>query len=220
MYLIDMHVHTAETSRCGMVAAQELVMYYHNIGYQGLIITDHYYRPFFEKIVGCTWEEKIQRFLKGYHSALKIGEDVGMQIFLGMEIQFEENPNDYLIYGIDEAFLIENPNLYSLGLKKFRSLTKDQGIMIFQAHPFRVGLVPAEASLLDGVEVYNGNQRHNSHDHLAVDFAREHHLLALSASDYHQEEDLGQGGIVLSTPVKDWHTLSQVLKEGKYHLKA
>ena len=50
-----------------------------------------------------------------------------------------------------------------------------------QAHPFRTGLTREDPALLDGVEVFNGNARHDSHNDDALRFARENGLLFFPA---------------------------------------
>ena len=89
--------------------------------------------------------------------ALSKGLSLGLNVILGLEIRFIDGPEDYLIYGVNEEFLIENPELYNLNLMEFRNMVKDKGMLIYQAHPFRPGLVVQEPKLLDGIEVYNGN---------------------------------------------------------------
>ena len=42
-FLLDMHMHTKETSSCGEVPAAEGVRLYKEAGYQGVMITDHYH---------------------------------------------------------------------------------------------------------------------------------------------------------------------------------
>lgn len=58
MFKIDTHVHTAETSACAKTMAREAVQLYKESGYQGIIITDHYYEYYFETSVERTWESK------------------------------------------------------------------------------------------------------------------------------------------------------------------
>jgi predicted metal-dependent phosphoesterase TrpH len=70
------------------------------------------------------------------------------------------------------------------------------GGLVIQAHPFRY-LRPVRASLLDGVEVMNGNPRHNSQNAKAAAFARKHNLIQFSGSDTHMSEDVARGGLRL-----------------------
>ena len=67
---------------------------------------------------------------------------------------------------------------------------------MFQAHPFRNGTA-VEPDLLDGIEVQNGNPRHDSRNDLAEAYAATHGLLAVGGSDAHRSEDIGRGGITL-----------------------
>jgi hypothetical protein len=197
----DMHVHTCEVSNCGRVSAAGVVQLHKNAGYDGVVITDHYYREYFQHLPEGKWEEKVDTFLCGYRKALEAGKRENLNVLMGLEIRFEKSLNDYLVYGVSEAFLKENPELYRLGLKKFKALAQKNNLLIFQAHPFRLGMVVSRPSLLDGVEVYNGNMRHNSHNSLALAYAKLNGLLMTSGSDFHEEEDLARGGVLFSRHV-------------------
>lgn len=214
-YLLDTHVHTDEVSRCGKVPARKLVNLYKEAGYDGIVITDHYYQGFFETMSGWDWSRKSDAFLAGYREALEEGGKIGLDVFLGAELRFTEHENDYLVYGIDREFLLNHPCLYDLGLKRFRELIRNRDILLYQAHPFRVGMVPAPPPLLDGVEVFNGNPRHDSQNSHARQFALENGLKMLSGSDFHQVEDLAGGGIVLKERIRSGRELVKVLKAGR-----
>lgn len=200
-YKYETHLHTVESSPCAKVPAAEAVRIYHHEGYAGIIVTDHYFRGVFDKQPFRKWDEKIDRFLSGYRKALNEGCKVGLDVHLGMEIRFDENDNDYLVYGIDEEFLKENRKLYRLTLREFKGLAADKGIAIIQAHPFRPAMVPAPSSLIDGVEVWNGNLRHDSLNHLALGYAAENGLKMLSGSDFHRAEDAFRGGVIIDRKI-------------------
>ncbi len=213
MYKYDTHVHTDETSSCAKVQARDAVRMYKEAGYKGIVITDHYAKRFFEKSPGCSWSEKIDDFLKGYRIALDEGEKIGLTVMLGIEIRFTENPNDYLVFGLDEKFLKENKELYYLGLAKFRKFIEGQGVLIYQAHPFRNKMERADPKLLDGVEVFNGHPRHESNNHLALEFAKSNNLKMLSGSDFHQVDDVARGGIFSENEIKSIKDLVNLLSE-------
>ncbi|WHH59913.1 PHP domain-containing protein [Petroclostridium sp. X23] len=215
LYKYDTHVHTQEVSECGKVKAGETVRLYHEAGYDGIVITDHYYRRYFDRLEGQTWNEKIDFFLSGYNQAKVYGRKLGVDVILGMEIRFEENVNDYLVYGIYEDFLKENKELYKLTLTAFKELVKHEEILIIQAHPFRTGMIPANPTLIDGVEVFNEHPRHDSRNHLALAFARQNGRLMLSGSDFHQAQDAARGGIVVPERISDSQELVKVIKEGR-----
>src|SRR5690606_22097394 len=136
MYKYDVHVHTAEVSPCGQVRARDIVKLYKDKGYDGIVITDHYYIEYFECLNETTWEDKIKSYLSGYYAAREAGYKYGIDVFLGMELRFKESINDFLIYGINENFLFDNPMLYEWNLEEFRQLKNKYDILIYQAHPY------------------------------------------------------------------------------------
>ena len=213
--LFDTHVHTRETSLCAAVPAVQLVRMYKTAGYDGIVITDHYHRQFFEPLKGLPWEEQADRFLRGYRAAREEGERVGLTVLPGMEIRFPENDNDYLVFGLDEDYIQKHPMLFLLGLTRFREAVQEAGLVIVQAHPYRPGCTPADPMLLDAVEVYNGNPRHDSHNDLARAFAEQHRLPVTSGSDFHQQEDLARGGIQLPQMPASPGELAAMLKNGR-----
>lgn len=211
-YFYDMHVHTFETSSCAIIKALELVRLYKDVGYQGIVVTDHFFADYFENLTVQSWEEKIDKFLEGYKNAFKEGQEIGLDVFLGIELQFNEGKNDYLVYGIDEDFLKANNELYRLGLIRFKELVKAQDILIYQAHPFRSWVTPAKPSLIDGIEVFNGRLEFDSSNDKALVYAKNNDLKMISGSDFHQIEDLASGGIILPKQIKSNKDLVKVLK--------
>lgn len=214
-YRIDPHVHTAEVSVCGKVSAAEMVRLYHQAGYQGFIVTDHYYSGFAEQHADGAWTAVVDAFLEGYHRAAAAAWPLDMDILLGMEIRFEEGPEDYLVFGFDPEFLYRQPHLYRHTLDSFREATQDQGILIVQAHPFRKGMTAASPSLVDGIEAFNGNPRHDSCNHLAYAYGRQAGRLLLSGSDAHQPQDVGNGAIALPERITTGSDLVEWMLSGK-----
>ena len=47
-YRYEMHAHTAECDPYAKIGGAEMVKRYHAIGYQGIVITDHYFSMFFD----------------------------------------------------------------------------------------------------------------------------------------------------------------------------
>jgi hypothetical protein len=219
-YLFDVHVHTREVSPCGVLSAVEIVRMYRQAGYHGIVVTDHYYPglPSFQESAG--WEEAVARYLGGFCRARAEGERIGLTVLWGLELSLRgENPGDFLVYGLEEAFLLEQPHLYRLELEELRHRIRPAGALVYQAHPFRPGMRPAAAALLDGVEVFNGNPRHDSRNHLAARFAERHRLLAVSGSDVHQVDEVGQGGLRLARIPAGNRDLAELLRDpGSYRL--
>ena len=219
-YKIELHAHSSESSRCGSIRAEDVVKKYKKAGYSALVLTDHYYARFFDKIANLSWEKQLEKYLTGYKIAKRTALNLDFMVFLGIEIKFINDPNEYLVYGLSEGFLLKYPKLHQLSLAEFRTLTADQSqeILIFQAHPFRTGMAPAALELLNGFEVYNGNPRHDSQNNKALSYAREHNLKMISGSDFHENEDLARGGINAESLPENQQQLINILKERNYSL--
>lgn len=221
MYSYETHCHTAEVSGCASVPAAEVIRHYKEAGYSGVNISDHYDTGFFlRRTAGLsTFQEQADAWLKGYRLAKAEGDAIGLSVFLGMELRTEESSNDYLLFGVTEEFVYDNPRLYEWKMADVCKLTKEYGILIFQAHPYRAGLVFTPA-VLDGVEVYNRNPRHNSHNDLACKAAETYGLRRSSGSDYHQLEDLARGGIRTEQPLTTTQQFRDIFLSERYELIA
>src|SRR5699024_7449465 len=105
-------IHTVEVSPCGCMKAQDLVKLYKGKGYNGIIITDHYYLRYFKELGAINWYDKINSYLLDYYKAKEAGYKYGLTVLLGIELMpVKVRPNHLLIYGIDEEFLLNNPKL-------------------------------------------------------------------------------------------------------------
>ena len=198
-YLYEMHAHTSDVSPCASVPAQEVVCVYEEAGYTGLVLTDHMSKRIFRQSgapdESAPWKEKVDFFLRGYRKAKKSARNI--QVLLGMEICFYENENDYLVYGFQEDFLYENPDLLHLGIAAFSKLAHENGLFIYQAHPFRNKMTVVSPSLLDGIEVHNANPNHDSRNDIALQWANKFGLKMVSGSDFHESGAHARGGIIL-----------------------
>jgi len=85
----DLHVHTAETSKCGIVSAPDLVRSYKAAGYDGVVITDHMHETYIS-LQNCRddWQECVTRYLFGYQEAKRVGDEIGLTVALGVELRF------------------------------------------------------------------------------------------------------------------------------------
>lgn len=219
VFLTELHAHTAETSRCAHNSAETLVDAYLEKGFQTVVITDHLSESTFEakEALDAPWNEKVDIFLKGYRAA-KAYAGERLHILLGMELRFAENGNinDYLVYGVTEDFLRNNGDLLKMRLASFSRLAHKNGLLIFQAHPFRNDMKIVNPDFLDGVEVFNGCVRHDSRNEIARHWAQLHGLLGTSGSDYHQTGDEGRGGIQTQAPIQSSNDLLSALKDGSF----
>jgi predicted metal-dependent phosphoesterase TrpH len=186
----EFHLHTAETSPCGMVPGREIIRVLAAAGYGGVIVTDHYLPGAFDR------PETRGLFLEGYRAAREAGAALGVTVLPGMEFRFADADNDFLVYGMQEADFAELPaGLSGYPLADFSAYCRAHGWLVYQAHPFRPWCSVQDPSYLDGVEVFNGNPRQLNHNGQALIFARAHNLLGVAGGDVHQLEDVRPDGL-------------------------
>lgn len=220
-YRYETHMHTAEVSRCAVTGAAEMVSAFHQVGFAGVIVTDHFLTESPEDYEGLSWPEQVERFMLGYRLAEKAGKALGVQVFFGWEMTSHPRCEDYLVYGLDERFLLQHPEIVTLPIEDFCTLARQSGGLIIRAHPYREApyiASPAQIApdLIDGIEVNNG--RSDDPDNFnpkAWAYARSHPaLLRTAGTDIHDAAFAGVSGMVFPYPLRDIYHFVQALKDG------
>lgn len=220
-HLFETHCHIKEISSCAVASAEEMVELYKNTEYEGIVLTNHINSSTFKKagLADAPWLEKAKHYLSGYYKVKELAKD-DLKILLGMEICFYNEPNDYLVYGFSEDFLLNCGDIMALSSKEFSKICKENGFLFIQAHPLRRGLKIADWKMLDGYEVYNGNPRHYSNNEIAEIWAKAHNKsIVTSGSDFHQIEDACIGGIYFENEINTIDDFVRELRCGNYELK-
>ncbi|MDR0878680.1 MAG: histidinol-phosphatase, partial [Treponema sp.] len=106
-YLYETHLHTALSSACGVSLGSEYISRYIDLGYSGIIVTDHFYRGNTAICYRLTWRDWVNKFCRGYEETKEEGDRLGLDVFFGWEETFD-GADDYLIYGLDKAWLLEH----------------------------------------------------------------------------------------------------------------
>ena len=182
-YRIELHAHTGPASPCGKASPEEAVHLYLDAGFDGMVITNHFSRASYGNI---SREEMVGAHLSDYTRACKAAEGTKLKIYFGAEVRFDENANDYLLFGVDQPLLEKVYDYLDKGLAAFRAEVKLPDSVFIQAHPFRDVCTPADPALLDGVEVFNMHPNHNSRPALAALYAKENGLsLTTAGTDFH-----------------------------------
>ncbi len=219
----ELHAHSAPVSACGKAEPEEIVREYLARGYSTVVLTNHLSRfTYKNKRMGdlseLPWEEKIDYYMSGYH-ALKEAAGDKLNILFGCELRSNIDENDYLIYGITEEFLRSVPDLYDIKIKELSPMVREAGFLFLQAHPFRNNMCVTEPSLLDGIEIFNGNYDHDSRNDIARLWAEKFNLIATSGSDYHlTREHAFDGGILTDEPITSNEQLLRILRSGNFEL--
>ena len=212
----ELHAHTSEVSPCGHVTAPEVAERFIAEGYTSLVITNHSCDYVIDTLKG-SWQEKMDYYMYPYHLMREHAGD-RLNVILGCELRFEGNINDYLIYGITEDFLRENPDLHKMSLRSFAPLARENGFLVVQAHPFRNEIQIVPPALLDGMETFNGTPSYDGRNSIADAWAKRYNLIRTSGSDFHNPDQHGTGGILTSAAIRTGEELVAVLKSGNYTL--
>ena len=117
-------------------------------------------------------------------------------------------------YGDDTA--ADYKKLFCMRPREFSALAAEQGFLFYQAHPFRNNMKITAPELLTGIEIKNGNPRHDSRNDIAKLWAEKFGMHMIAGSDCHRQEDVGVSGIVTEREVKDINDLISVLLSDDY----
>ena len=144
----------------------------------------------------------------------------GLTVYLGAELRFYENDNDYLLYGFDPALLAHPHEIMSMGAVAFSDLIRGTDAVLIQAHPFRAGCIPLAPCFLDGIEIYNASPRHLHHGHndraLALAASQGPAFIRTAGSDCHRTEDVGRSGICSAKLPADSAAFAAMLRTGDF----
>ena len=187
-------------------------------GYDAVVCTDHFNTYNLNRFTG-TPLEKVKQWLGGYELAKAAGEKNGVNVLFGLEARIPGSENDYLIFGAEPNFVLENPQLHELDQMSLHELCKQYGALLIQAHPNRPMCFPASHICLDGVEVFNGNPRQQNNNFMTLSQAEDDpKMIRTSGSDFHQVPDMGRGGILTDRDVRTSRDLVDCLRSGEYTL--
>lgn len=215
----EMHCHSWPVSRCAVHKPEEIVEQYLEFGYSTVVLTEHLNDYTFSGMDHKTLEEKMDYYLTGYRN-LKKAAGERLNILLGAEVHFAGmGDSDFLIYGADEEFFMKNADIYLHDHWRNGAHIRNNGLLLFQAHPFRYRQMLCPVECLAGIEVYNGHPEQNSHNRMAQHWHEEYpHLIAISGSDHHDPWQYPDAGILTDEPITSNEQLVEILKSGNFEL--
>lgn len=213
MFKTELHLHTPAVSPCCDTPAEEIAERYLAAGYHTVVVTDHF-TPAVAQREGA-WSDTVEWFLSGFQRLKGILEGK-ITVLFGFELRFDGYANDYLVYGPDDAFLRGARDLPRLSRRAGCELIHEAGGMIFAAHPFRDRMTVLDPEGLDGIEVFNAHNGHDSRNALAYAFAKHHGLPGIAGSDFHHKWNAPSAGIMTPEPIENSRDLLAVLRSGAY----
>lgn len=221
MYKFELHAHTSDCDKMAEVSGAELVRAYFEVGYSGMVITDHYASFFLnwfsDEFDISNHKAVIDRYLKGYFSARNEGEKIGFTVLCGAEVRLDGDPNDYLVYGLEEKDLYSLPLLNALPDVETLSSILPKSAIIVQAHPFRNNMRVCSPEFFFGIEAHNGGTEPFRNE-MAREYAKHYKKALTSGSDTHSMDAVGLGGIMTDEKIESSSQLVNLLHRGKYSL--
>ncbi len=217
MFKTELHCHSNDVSQCARVDSCQIVQKFTEAGYNTVVLANHFNSDTMRALGAADWNDWIDKYLDGYYN-LKKEAQVKLNILLGMELRFDENINDYLVFGITEEFLRNNQDILTMNPERVHKLAKENGCLFIQAHPFRNGMTVIYPHHLDGVEVFNGHSGHDSRNEIANMWADKYGLIKTSGTDFHYIDSPANGGIFTNEEITSMPQLVQILNSGEYTL--
>jgi len=185
-YLYETHLHTYPVSKCAKATVRENLEAYRAFGYDGVFITNHFLDGNINIDRSLPYEERIRFYFSDYEEAVRIGKELGIQVFCGVEISYKGT--DFLVYGLDREWYLSHPEIEEMKYSSRLAYLAEAGALIIHAHPFR------EAAYIDhirlfprhvyGVETYNAC-RTPLENGMAELYAKHYALPAFSGTDNH-----------------------------------
>ncbi len=218
-YKIEAHAHTAPISGCSEVSPEELINTYSELGYDGIVITNHFMYDYSTCMRDNSVEDGVKKYMSAYYEAAELGKKKNIHVLLGAEMRFTENTNDYLVYGVDEKMLVDIYGYFKDGAENFRKNYSMPKSVFLQAHPFRDGMEEVDAAILDGIEIFNMHPEHKSRNAIANIYAKKNNLgIGIAGSDFHflRGRDVSVSAILTRKMPEDSFEFAEILKSKDY----
>ena len=81
MYLYEMHCHTLPCSACGGIQPEDLVRGLKEIGYAGMVLTDHFYHGNTGIRRNQPWEDFVAAYEESFLRAKAVGDALAFRLF-------------------------------------------------------------------------------------------------------------------------------------------
>lgn len=217
MYRYETHLHTAPVSKCAKASVRENLEFYKEAGFAGVFITNHFIDGNISIEKTRPYEERIAFYFSDFEEAQKLGKELGIAVFSGIETTF--GGTDFLVYGLDKEWFLAHPEIMDMKKSQQLQFFMEHGALVIQAHPFR------EASYIDhirlfprcvhGVETFNAC-RNDFENGQAEAYAKAYDLIPFAGSDNHKAGLLQRlGGMETETPLKDEQDFIQRVLNGQ-----
>ena len=205
MYRYETHMHTLPVSRCARYSVRENLEFYKSLGYDGIFITNHFLDGNINIDKTLPYEEKIEFYFSDYYESLELGKEIGIKIFLGVEISYRGT--DFLIFGLDKEWFLAHPEIMDMKKSEELPFLASHGALVIQAHPYRqdkhIDHIRLFPHCIEGVETINAC-RTELENRMADIFADAYGFVKTAGSDNHISSRLTHlAGMESDTPLVD-----------------
>lgn len=212
MYRYETHLHTTPVSRCGRFGVRENLSFYKRIGYDGVFITNHFLDGNINMDPALSYAERLDFYFSDYREGVLIGEEIGLKVFLGLEIS--DDWTDFLIYGVKPDVFYKHPEYETLAMSEKLTLLHKFGAFIVHAHPFKsMDYIKLYPKYEDGVEIVNAC-RTDFENEMAKRYAEHYSLIPSAGSDNHfAAKQSALAGLESETPIHSPEEFISAMKE-------
>ncbi len=220
MYKYETHLHTYPVSKCAKATVKETLQFYKQKGYDGVFITNHFLDGYINIDPGVSYEEKINFYFSDYEEAKRIEKEIGIKVFLGVEMTYDGA--DFLIYGLGKDWYLNHSEIMEMKRSEELKFLMENGAFIVHAHPFRnppfVDHIHLFPDCVHGVEVINGC-RSDFENSMANTYAESYGFIKTAGSDNHTAGDMKHlAGMCSHSPIVDEADFINKLKNGEMEI--
>ncbi len=203
-FLYETHLHTSQASKCGRARGADYIDFMLSRGFSGLIVTDHFFNGNTCIDQTLPWDIRVDIYMSGYEEALETARGRDFNVMFGIEFNFDRD--EYLIYGVDRRWLLDNDDILELSHHEVRDRVHQAGAIMVQAHPYRerdyISTINLCPDICDGIEIYNAANPDNQNA-LGYQYAVKLGLPMTAGSDIHFLNDNAMGGMLFDEKITD-----------------
>lgn len=218
----ETHLHTTEGSACAQTPAAEMARAHHAAGYEGIVVTDHFFNGNTSVAANQPWTERVSQFCLGYENALREGSRLGLIVLFGFE--FAYHGTEFLTYGLTPRFLYDHPGMDAWTPERFFDEAHRAGGFLSHAHPFREASYILKTRLyprgVDAVEVWNASHVNPDFNRRAHAYAMQHGLAMMAGSDTHDATRMFGGGMAFRQAVGTAEELIAAIRAADWEMPA
>ena len=148
------------TSKCAKSDSAEYIQKAVETGFAGMVFTNHFFRGNTAIDRDIPWKDFVEYYKKDWYNAKVEGDKADIDVIFGLEEGYGKG-KECLIYGLTPELIAGCADFSKLPIKELSAFVRENGGMIFCAHPFRQrGYITdpsdePDMTLFDGIEVYN-----------------------------------------------------------------